>query len=95
MFESLFTRLFVHLSLIHMSHDQYTLRHSPDASLPGRACFFVPRTAELRHIGIMVKRRCDYVFHSGTFFELPQKNLTLKGGSLYVKASLLIRGIET
>ena len=24
---------------IHMSHDQYTLRHSPDASLPGRACF--------------------------------------------------------
>ena len=25
---------------IHMSHDQYTLRHSPDASLPGRACFF-------------------------------------------------------
>ena len=37
-FESLlyyFTRLFVHLS-----HDQYTQRHSPDASLPGRACFF-------------------------------------------------------
>ena len=22
-----------------MSHDQYTQRHSPDASLPGRACF--------------------------------------------------------
>ena len=21
-----------------MSYDQYTLRHSPDASLPGRAC---------------------------------------------------------
>ena len=34
--ESLFTRLFVHLSL---QYDQYTLRHSPDASLPGRACF--------------------------------------------------------
>ena len=23
-----------------MSHDQYTQRHSPDASLPGRACYF-------------------------------------------------------
>ena len=23
----------------YMSHDQYTQRHSPDASLPGRACF--------------------------------------------------------
>ena len=22
-----------------MSHDQYTQRHGPDASLPGRACF--------------------------------------------------------
>ena len=39
-FESLSIRLFVHLSVhTYMSHDQYTLRHSPDASLPGRACF--------------------------------------------------------
>ena len=31
---------------IHMSHDQYTLRHSPDASLPGRACFHIHRYQE-------------------------------------------------
>ena len=34
---------------IHMSHDQYTLRHSPDASLSGRACFSFVHTA-LRYI---------------------------------------------
>ena len=27
----------------YMSHDQYTQRHSPDASLPVRACFFLGR----------------------------------------------------
>ena len=35
-----FICLFVHLSL-HMSHVQYTQGHSPDASLPGRACYFI------------------------------------------------------
>ena len=42
--DSFTTRLFlpsVHLSVSpYMSHDQYMQRHSPDASLPGRACFY-------------------------------------------------------
>ena len=45
-----FTRLFVHLS-----HDQYTQRHSPDASLPGRAGWIAINTIPiiLTHITIM------------------------------------------
>ena len=40
-----FTTQSIHLSVrpsvsLFMSHIQYTHRHSPDASLPGRACFF-------------------------------------------------------
>ena len=51
-----------------MSHDQYTQRHGPDASLPGRACFIffwfsIPQTTfNLAEVGFefgIVDFRCD------------------------------------
>ena len=35
----LFKKDLTYYLFINKSHDQYTLRHSPDASLPGRACW--------------------------------------------------------
>ena len=37
---------------LYMSHDQYTQRHSPDASLPGRACFFLREGGKERKVVI-------------------------------------------